>query len=169
MVEIRACPLSPTASLGPVFCQAEETSCLCFRVRWLRGGEPERLTAVVHRRAESPRPSPSVHTRGLRCVGRLPSGRTQAPDSGGAQAGGVSPPFTVCAHSWLEVCGERGAAGESGAGGGRGMSDRCGALDVALRAWALSCRGLGAGADCGLLWRLLCCLLLLYDCGLGRD
>ena len=24
-----------------------------------------------------------------------------------------------------------------------GMSDRCGALDVASRAWALSCRGLG--------------------------
>ena len=36
-------------------------------------------------------------------------------------------------------------------GGARGVSDRCGALDVALRAWALSCRGLGAGADCGLL------------------
>ena len=49
------------------------------------------------------------------------------------------------------------------------MSGRCGALDVALRAWALSCRGLGAGADCGLLLRLLCCSLLLYDCGLGRD
>ena len=48
------------------------------------------------------------------------------------------------------------------------MSDRCGVLDVALRAWALSCRGLGAGADCGLLlWRLPCCSLLLYDCGLG--
>ena len=31
------------------------------------------------------------------------------------------------------------------------MSDRCGVLDVALRAWTLSCRGLGAGADCGLL------------------
>ena len=50
------------------------------------------------------------------------------------------------------------------------MSGRCGALDVALRAWALSCRGLGAGAGCGLLlWRLPCCSLLLYDCGLGRD
>ena len=35
------------------------------------------------------------------------------------------------------------------------MSGRCGALDVALRAWALSCRGLGAGADCGLLGRLV--------------
>ena len=42
-----------------------------------------------------------------------------------------------------------------GAGGARGMSDRCGALDVALRAWALSCRGLGAGADCGLLGGLV--------------
>ena len=27
----------------------------------------------------------------------------EAPDSGGAQAGGVSPPFTVCARSWFEV------------------------------------------------------------------
>ena len=48
----------------------------------------------------------------------------------------------------------RGAGeGEREWGGGRerGMSDRCGALDVALRAWALSCRGLGAGADCELL------------------
>ena len=27
------------------------------------------------------------------------------PDQGGAQAGGVSPPFTVCAHSWFEVWG----------------------------------------------------------------
>ena len=35
--------------------------------------------------------------------------------------------------------------------GESGMSGRCGALDVALRARALSCRGLGAGADCGLL------------------
>ena len=31
--------------------------------------------------------------------------RAQTPDSGGAQAGGVSPPFTVCAHSWFEVWG----------------------------------------------------------------
>jgi len=29
------------------------------------------------------------------------------PDSGDAQAGGVSPPFTVCARSWFEVWGER--------------------------------------------------------------
>ena len=29
----------------------------------------------------------------------------RTPDSGGAQAGGVSPPFTVCAHSWFEVWG----------------------------------------------------------------
>ena len=77
----------------------------------------------------------------------------QTPDSGGAQAGGVSPPFTVCAHSWFEVrcVGREASAGGGGAGGERGMSDRCGALDVALRAWALSCRGLGAGADCELL------------------
>ena len=38
-----------------------------------------------------------------------------------------------------------------GAGGARGMSGRWVALDVASRALALSCRGRGAGADCGLL------------------
>ena len=37
--------------------------------RWFRGGAPERLTTVAHRRAEFLRPSPSVHIRGLRCVG----------------------------------------------------------------------------------------------------
>ena len=26
------------------------------------------------------------------------------PDHGDAQAGGVSSPFTVCVHSWFEVC-----------------------------------------------------------------
>ena len=76
----------------------------------------------------------------------------ETPDNGDAQAGGVSPPFTVCARSWFEVWGcvwarERGG----GLGGERGLSDRCGVLDVALRAWALSCRGLGAEAGCGLL------------------
>ena len=40
------------------------------RVRWFRGGEPECLTAMAHRRAELVRPSPSVPTRGLRCLGR---------------------------------------------------------------------------------------------------
>ena len=103
-------------------------------------------------------------------VAALPA---NTPDSGDTQAGGVSPPFTVCARSWFEVWGsgwERAGGGEVGWGGERGLSDRCGVLDVALRAWALSCRGLGAGADCGLLlWRLPCCSLLLYDCGLGRD
>ena len=39
----------------------------------------------------------------------------QAPDGGGAQAGGVSPPFTVYVHSWFEVFGVRG--GEEGGGG----------------------------------------------------
>ena len=42
-----------------------------------------------------------------------------------------------------------------GLGGERELSDRCGVLDVALRAWALSCRGPGAGAVCELLQRLL--------------
>ena len=76
----------------------------------------------------------------------------EAPDSGDAQAGGVSPPFTVCARSWFEVWGSVWESeGGGGLGGERGLSDRCGVLDVALRAWALSCRGLGAGAGCGLL------------------
>ena len=35
-------------------------------------------------------------------VAVLPAG---APDNGDTQAGGVSSPFTVCAHSWFEVCG----------------------------------------------------------------
>ena len=75
-----------------------------------------------------------------------------APDSGDAQAGGVSLPFTVCARSWFEVWGSVWESeGGGGRGGERGLSDRCGVLDVALRAWALSCRGLGAGAGCGLL------------------
>ena len=106
----------------------------------------ERLTAVVHRRAETGgaecerrfcvllpppfRPSPPVPARCLRCLGEAVAQRRRArtPDSGGAQAGGVSPPFTVCAHSWLEVFGVTGRVGgalgrgrehESGAGGGR--------------------------------------------------
>ena len=75
-----------------------------------------------------------------------------APDSGDTQAGGVSPPFTVCVRSWFEVWGGVWVSkGGGGLGGERGLSDRCGVLDVALRAWALSCRGLGAGAGCGLL------------------
>ena len=40
------------------------------------------------------------------------------PDSGGAQAGGVSPPFTVCAHSWFEVWGGVWARGGGGVGWG---------------------------------------------------
>ena len=49
-----------------------------------------------------------------------------APDSGGAQAGGVSPPFTVCVHSWFEVFGVRregkgvGRRWEGASGVGRG-------------------------------------------------
>ena len=42
----------------------------------------------------------------------------KTPDSGGAQAGGVSPPFTVCAHSWFEVWGAWGGVGGGGGGGG---------------------------------------------------
>ena len=41
------------------------------------------------------------------------------PDSGDAQAGGVSPPFAVCAHSWFEVFGAWRGAGGEGWGGGR--------------------------------------------------
>ena len=50
---------------------------VCVGGWWFRDGELTRLATVVHRRAEFLRPSPSVPTRGLRCVGRLPSGRTQ--------------------------------------------------------------------------------------------
>ena len=49
--------------------------------RWLRSGELKRLTAVAHRRAEFLRPSPSVHIRGSRCVGR-------EEERGGGGAGG---------------------------------------------------------------------------------
>ena len=51
----------------------------------------------------------------------------------------------------LRCVGREAGWGGNGTGGVRGLSDRCGVLDVALRAWALSCRGLGAGAGCGLL------------------
>ena len=44
--------------------------------------------------------------------------RARTPGNGGAQAGGVSPPFTVCAHSWFEVFGAWEGAG-GGWGGGR--------------------------------------------------
>ena len=43
----------------------------------------------------------------------------EAPDSGGAQAGGVSPPFTVCARSWFEVWGSVWASEGGGWAGGR--------------------------------------------------
>ena len=42
--------------------------------------------------------------------------RAYTPDDGGAQAGGVSPPFTVCAHSWFEAWGGRAAVAVSFAG-----------------------------------------------------
>ena len=44
------------------------------------------------------------------CVRSLSGVLAQTPESGGAQAGGVSPPFTVCAHSWFEVWGSVGGA-----------------------------------------------------------
>ena len=40
------------------------------------------------------------------------------PDNGGAQAGGVPPPFTVCAHSWFEVGGSVGCSWGKGTGWG---------------------------------------------------
>ena len=99
---------------------------------------PERLTAVVHRRAEMgraecersksaycflpfSRPSPPVLARCLRCLGEavVQRRRAQTPDGGGAQAGGASPPFTVCVHSRFEVFGGRRAAGRGWGGGGR--------------------------------------------------
>ena len=49
----------------------------------------------------------------------------EAPDSGGAQAGGVSPPFTVCARSLFEVSGvEAGRREGGGAGAGGREWDR---------------------------------------------
>ena len=57
-----------------------------------------------------------MRRRGGRYVG------AQAPDSGGAQAGGVSPPFTACVHSWFEVFGAR----RGGEGVGRGWEGASG-------------------------------------------
>ena len=39
------------------------------------------------------------------------------PDNGGAQAGGVPPPFTVCVQSWFEVGGRVGERGRRWVGG----------------------------------------------------
>ena len=50
---------------------------------------------------------------------RSEAANPQTPDSGGAQAGGASPPFTVCVHSWFEVFGGGRAEGREGGGGGR--------------------------------------------------
>jgi hypothetical protein len=80
----------------------------------------ERLTAVAHRRAGFLRPSPSVPTRGLRC--------------GGASCGCC----VVCCVALALLFAVRVALSRLlcclGQGRERGMSDRCGALDVALRA-----------------------------------
>ena len=53
------------------------------------------------------KPPAALHTLPLPGVAVAVAQRRRArpPDSGGAQAGGVSPPFTVCAHSWFEVWG----------------------------------------------------------------
>ena len=123
--------------------------------RWAETGGTECERRVL-RIAASPFPPVTVCVlvRCLRCLGEVvvQRRRAQASDCRGTQAGGVSPPFTVCAHSWFEVWGSVWESeGGGGLGGERGLSDRCGVLDVALRAWALSCRGLGAGAVCELL------------------
>ena len=54
--------------------------------------------------------------------GGVPTLSPQTPDSGGAQAGGASPPFTVCVHSWFEVFGGRRAEGRGWGGGGRAQA-----------------------------------------------
>ena len=87
-------------------------SFVCTPTYWCRCCTPtERLTAVVHRRAEtggaecehsssayccSPlfRPSPSVPTRDLRCFGAV----VPSPDCGGVQAGGASHPEYSALH-----------------------------------------------------------------------
>ena len=95
----------------------------------------EHLTVVVHRRAETGEAecewsrSPycclplSPFTAYARSLFEVPRGgavaqrrRAHTPDSGDAQAGGVSPPFTVCAHSWFEAWGGRAAVAVSFAG-----------------------------------------------------
>ena len=72
-VDLGRVSFDPAASLGRVLRQTGETSFLCSGGvsdgRWVRGGGLEHLTAVVHRRAGFLRPSPSVSTRGLRCLG----------------------------------------------------------------------------------------------------
>ena len=73
--------------------------------------------------------------------------------------------------------------GAQAGGEGRGsMSIHCALLPSPLLPFTVCVRSLSgvlwwAGVVCGgvavavlfALWRLLCCLLLLYDCGLGRD
>ena len=71
-------------------------------------------------------PPPAWETRGGErqraavaiAVAALPA---DTPDSGDAQAGGVSPPFTVCARSWFEVWG---SVWESEGGGWAGGRER---------------------------------------------
>jgi hypothetical protein len=70
-------------------------------VTWLIRGPP-----CILRRCMLPRLSPWASLDRRRVTGAVAQRRrARPPDSGGAQAGGVSPPFTVCAHSWFEVWG----------------------------------------------------------------
>ena len=69
-------------------------------------------------------PWPALH-RVPRLLVAVPGGavavavrRVRTPDSGDAQAGGVSPPFTVCARSWFEVWGSVWASEGGGVGWG---------------------------------------------------
>ena len=74
VVEVRLA-FHPTALPAPSFGSLVHPSPMARGVMWkpAPGGmwEPKRLTAVVHRRAEFLRPSPSVPIRGLRCGGRV--------------------------------------------------------------------------------------------------
>ena len=87
------------------------------RVRWLRGGEPKRLAAVMHRRAETVG-GQSANGVGLRTAASpFPPKRLtavmhrRAETVGGQSANGVGlrtaaspfPPFAVCVRSLFEV------------------------------------------------------------------
>ena len=58
------------------------------------------------------------------------------PDSGDAQAGGVSPPFTVCARSWFEVWGGVWGSEGEGVDCGRESEDQGGVKESEGREWA---------------------------------
>ena len=130
-VDLGRVSFDPAAPLGRVLRQTGETSFLCFGGvsdgRWVRRRSPGVAceTGGVGR-AMSLGVAGEHPCRPRRCAYPLPlrseAANPQTPDSGGAQAGGVSPPFTVCVHSWFEVFGVR----RGGEGVGRGWEGASG-------------------------------------------